>query len=294
MWKRKKRGHSIQKIVILAGWFPNPRFLGFGGFPSFFSFPSGTPINPSQTFLRTTDRVQTNLSHRATLSRLYFRTFPILVPSFLKILGIWQEEIRDNPCFLGLSSLPSSKKNQAKEDQGLASSHAGGRHFWRCSGSLKWLELQSLGDPSRTLEGNSRKRSESSPISFIFSRKRCKNRSSTQGPWSCILPRPGRARIPNSRNRGPEIPKRSFPFALERGVSSRKSHFSTRAETPFSMSLVAPPKGPFCTKNSTAPDSVVFCYRRSFLLSVPFSCLFFLEKQALLSALRLRSVLLLP
>ena len=52
------------------------------------------------------------------------------------------------------------------------------------------------------------------------------------------------------------------------------------------------PKGPFRTKNSTAPKAVVFCYRRSFLLSVPFSCLFFLEKQALLSTLR--SVLLLP
>ena len=38
------------------------------------------------------------------------------------------------------------------------------------------------------------------------------------------------------------------------------------------------PKGPFRTKNSTEPESVVFCYRRSFLLSVPFSCLFFLEK----------------
>ena len=34
------------------------------------------------------------------------------------------------------------------------------------------------------------------------------------------------------------------------------------------------PKGPFCTKNATALDSVVICYRRSFLLSVPFSCLF--------------------
>ena len=52
------------------------------------------------------------------------------------------------------------------------------------------------------------------------------------------------------------------------------------------------PKGPFRTKMSTAPESVVFCYRRSFLLSVPFSCLFFLEKQALLSTIH--SVLLLP
>ena len=54
----------------------------------------------------------------------------------------------------------------------------------------------------------------------------------------------------------------------------------------------SPPKGPFRTKNSTAHESVVFCYRRSFLLSVPFSCLFCLEKQALLSTLS--SVLLLP
>ena len=55
---------------------------------------------------------------------------------------------------------------------------------------------------------------------------------------------------------------------------------------------VPPPKGPFRTKNSTAPESVVFCYCRSFLLSVPFSCLLFLEKQALLSTIR--SVLLPP
>ena len=51
------------------------------------------------------------------------------------------------------------------------------------------------------------------------------------------------------------------------------------------------PKGPFRTKNSTALDSVVFCYRRSFSLSVPFSCLFLLGKKALQSTLR--SVLLL-
>ena len=52
------------------------------------------------------------------------------------------------------------------------------------------------------------------------------------------------------------------------------------------------PKGPFRTKNSTALESVVFCYRRSFSLSVPFSCLFCLEKQAFLRPLR--SVLLRP
>ena len=37
----------------------------------------------------------------------------------------------------------------------------GGREFWKRSGSLKCLELYCLGHPSRTLEGNSRKRSES-------------------------------------------------------------------------------------------------------------------------------------
>ena len=34
-------------------------------------------------------------------------------------------------------------------------------------------------------------------------------------------------------------------------------------------------QGPFRTKNSTALESVVFCCRRSFPVSVPFSCLFF-------------------
>ena len=36
------------------------------------------------------------------------------------------------------------------------------------------------------------------------------------------------------------------------------------------------PKDPSVLKNLTAPESVVFCYRRSFLLSMPFSCLFVL------------------
>ena len=42
----------------------------------------------------------------------------------------------------------------------------GGREFWKRSGSLKCLELQGLGHPSRTLEGNSRKHSES--VSGVF------------------------------------------------------------------------------------------------------------------------------
>ena len=45
-------------------------------------------------------------------------------------------------------------------------SRTGGRQFWKCSGASKCLELQCLGDPSRTLEGNSRKRSES--VSGVF------------------------------------------------------------------------------------------------------------------------------
>ena len=42
----------------------------------------------------------------------------------------------------------------------------GGREFWKRSESLKCLELEGLGHPSRTLEGNSRKRSES--VSGVF------------------------------------------------------------------------------------------------------------------------------
>ena len=42
----------------------------------------------------------------------------------------------------------------------------GGSEFWKCSGSFKCLELQGLGHPSRTLEGSSRKRSES--VSGVF------------------------------------------------------------------------------------------------------------------------------
>ena len=37
------------------------------------------------------------------------------------------------------------------------------------------------------------------------------------------------------------------------------------------------PKGPFRTKNATALNSVVFCYRRSFLLSVVICCLISLK-----------------
>ena len=60
----------------------------------------------------------------------------------------------------------------------------------------------------------------------------------------------------------------------------------------FSPFFSAKPKGPFRTKNSTALESVLLCHRRSFSVSVPFSWLIFLEKQALLSPLG--SVLLRP
>ena len=45
------------------------------------------------------------------------------------------------------------------------------------------------------------------------------------------------------------------------------------------------PTGPFRTKNSTAPEAVVFNYHSSFLQSVPFCCLLSLEKQGFLSTL---------
>ena len=70
----------------------------------------------------------------------------------------------------------------------------------------------------------------------------------------------------------------------------RDSRDFSSEKTPFVMTPF--PKGPFRTKNSTALESVLFRHRRSFSVSVPFSCLFFLEKQALLSPLR--SVLLRP
>ena len=65
---------------------------------------------------------------------------------------------------------------------------------------------------------------------------------------------------------------------------------SEKPQPPLLLEKV--PKGPFRTKNSTALESVVFCYRRSFSLPVPFSCLFSLDTLAFLRPLR--SVLLRP
>ena len=47
-------------------------------------------------------------------------------------------------------------------------------------------------------------------------------------------------------------------------------------------------KGPFRTKKSTALESVLFCHRGSFFTIRTVSCLFFLEKQTLLSPFRIR------
>ena len=56
-------------------------------------------------------------------------------------------------------------------------------------------------------------------------------------------------------------------------------------ECVLNMIRLGNPQGTFRTKNTTAPKSVVFCYRRSFSLSVPFACLFVLKKQAFPSTL---------
>ena len=69
-------------------------------------------------------------------------------------------------------------------------------------------------------------------------------------------------------------------------ICSRKIITSTGFYRCSARAVPAPFEGPCYTKNSTALESVVFCYRRSFSLSVPFSCLLSLEKQVLLSPLR--------
>ena len=62
------------------------------------------------------------------------------------------------------SETPSPKPLLKKEASPAV--RGGGGEFWKCSGSLKCLEVYGLRDPSRTLEGNSRKRSAS--ISGVF------------------------------------------------------------------------------------------------------------------------------
>ena len=75
--------------------------------------------------------------------------------------------IRNTPStvgnFMTSSERPSPEPILKKE---ASPAVLGGREFWKHSGSLKCLELSGLGRPSRTLEGNSRKRSES--VSGVF------------------------------------------------------------------------------------------------------------------------------
>ena len=115
--------------------------------------------------------------------------------------------------------------------------------------------------------------------------------------------------LPRLSQASPEVPRRfprkfslcmlratqrpPFTFLRSRAnrslFSSSFTGFFCRKKACFVHShihLAITPKGPFRTKNGTAPESVVFCYRRSFLLSVPFSRLLFLEKQAFPSTLR--------
>ena len=75
--------------------------------------------------------------------------------------------IRSTPSTAG-NSMTSSERPSPEPILKKEASPAvlGGREFWKRSGSLKCSELWGLGHPSRTLEGNSRKRSES--ISGVF------------------------------------------------------------------------------------------------------------------------------
>ena len=84
-----------------------------------------------------------------------------------------QEEKNPSPNFLvrissgGVGGLPSEGVGPGgtSEQRGVPS-RTERREFWKGSGSFECLELQGLGDPSRTLKGNSRKSSES--VSGVF------------------------------------------------------------------------------------------------------------------------------
>ena len=84
-----------------------------------------------------------------------------------KAIIYWAVSIRNTPSTAGNSMTgserPSPEPILKKEAPPAV---LGGREFWKRSGSLKCLELQGLGHSSRTLEGNSRKRSES--VSGVF------------------------------------------------------------------------------------------------------------------------------
>ena len=75
--------------------------------------------------------------------------------------------IRNNPSTAGNSMTGSERLSpEPLPKKEAPPAVLGGREFWKCSESLKSLELQGFGHPSRTLEGKSRKRSES--VSGVF------------------------------------------------------------------------------------------------------------------------------
>ena len=111
---------------------------------------------------------------------------------------------------------------------------------------------------------------------------------SMSGIWHlCRWPR--RSQLKTAAHR-PRFPEAAGPQVVKVGAFVWHGKVGTFGE--FGLKWPKIPKGPFRTKNTTTLKSVVFCYGRSVLLSVPFSCHFSLEKQALLSTIR--SVLLLP
>ena len=76
-------------------------------------------------------------------------------------------KVRNTPSTAG-NSMASSERPSPEPILKKEASPAvlGGREFWKRSESLKCLESEGLGHPSRTLEGNSRKRSEGVPGAF--------------------------------------------------------------------------------------------------------------------------------
>ena len=89
----------------------------------------------------------------------------------------------------------------------------GGREFWKCSGAFKCLELQGLGHPSRTLEGNSRKRSESvSGLFPEFFRNFLRKVPAVLGVWPIkLFSKQGSTPTPWARGLQDQIQKKGAP-----------------------------------------------------------------------------------
>ena len=111
---------------------------------------------------------------------------------------------------------------------------------------------------------------------------------SPPAPWHLGLPLSlPRAEVKNARNVHQEMESKEMCMTVQteslHAASAMLSNHCQASSAPLCMlkgfclggSL---PKGQFRTDNSMALESVVFCYRRSFPLSVQFSFLFLLEK----------------